>query len=1139
MASYTVKKGDTLSEIAAANNTTVANLVKINNITNPDYIVVGQVIQLSGSSTAKKNNTSKPTIKAFGIQSNTENTMYATWTWDKSNTKEYRMIWYYATGDGIWFVGNDSTVTIKQATYSPPANATKVKFKVKAVAKTRKVNGKDTAYWTGQWSTEKTYAFDLDTPAKMSVPSVSIDKYKLTAEIDTYDKHANHVFFQVVKDNKTLFNKGMAKVKTNHASWSCTVDAGHEYKVRCAGARSYKSGEWTKYDYGEFSEYSDNISTIPAASKGITELKTQSETTVIIKWSKVSNATGYDIQYTTKKDYFDSSNEVSSMSVESTVTHAEITGLESGNEYFFRVRAVNNQGESAWTEIKSVIVGKKPAVPTTWSSTTTGTVGEDVTLCWAHNSEDASNQNGVSIELNIGGTITTVNLFTVAGDNKVEVDKWYTYDFYDIKFDVENKLDLDGMIITVTLKEYNGVCIVPTNGYDEGVNIKWRVKTKGVLPEFSDWSIERVIDIYAPPTLQLNVTNSEGAALETIESFPFYVSGVAGPDTQKVIGYHISVTADEGYTTIDQIGNEQTISPGQEVYSNYFDISEDLLLELTASSLDLENNVSYTVKGTVSMDSGLTAEASTPFTVSWTDLEYEPNAEINFDQETLTASIRPYCGDDGEVNYEWVSNTIDTSSLCAITYGNGKFVAVGNKGAVSYSEDAINWTTISICEKNLNSITYGNGKFVAVGNDGVVYYSEDGIDWIYGHSDYSDLPTSFDIDSVVYGNGKFIAVGSSRSRIYYAEDDGYFNWKSVSSISSHQWSIAYGNDRFVSLGYTSYYSDDGVKWISLGNGLEYSSIVYGNGKFIAAGAFGNPSDNMSYSEDGINWTTVEIDVGIISITYGNGKFVAVGLGTSWYSEDGINWTPIDGSDSIRFSNSRTGKRISYGDEKFVMLVDSGYIYHMEYNIAIPSCTLSVYRREFDGTFKEIATNIDNASNTWVPDPHPALDYARYRIVAIDKATGAVSYCDLPGHPVGEKAVIIQWNEEWSYFDVTNEDEMEKPPWEGSMLKLPYNIDVSDKYNIDVSLVEYIGRKNPVSYYGTQIGETASWKVDIDKKDEETLYALRRLAIWMGDVYVREPSGSGYWAHIKVSFSQTHRELTIPVTLDITRVEGGI
>ena len=44
---YTVKKGDTLSEIALKYNTTVANLVKLNDIKNPDLIVVGQKIKLS------------------------------------------------------------------------------------------------------------------------------------------------------------------------------------------------------------------------------------------------------------------------------------------------------------------------------------------------------------------------------------------------------------------------------------------------------------------------------------------------------------------------------------------------------------------------------------------------------------------------------------------------------------------------------------------------------------------------------------------------------------------------------------------------------------------------------------------------------------------------------------------------------------------------------------------------------------------------------------------------------------------------------------------------------------------------------------------------------------------------------------
>ena len=206
---------------------------------------------------------------------------------------------------------------------------------------------------------------------------------------------------------------------------------------------------------------------------------------------------------------------------------------------------------------------------------------------------------------------------------------------------------------------------------------------------------------------------------------------------------------------------------------------------------------------------------------------------------------------------------------------------------------------------------------------------------------------------------------------------------------------------------------------------------------------------------------------------------------------------------------------------------------------IEGVTLSVYRREFDGSFTEIITGVENSKNAYVTDPHPALDYARYRIIAMTNATGAISYYDTPGVPVGEKAIIIQWNEAWSTFETDIEDSLEQPPWSGSLLRLPYNIDVSDKHSPDVSLINYIGKKHPISYYGTHLGETSTWNVEIPKYDKETLYSLNRLAIWMGDVYVREPSGSGYWANIKVSFSKKHCELTVPVTFDITRVEGGM
>lgn len=52
---YTVKKGDTLSEIAAKYKTTVDALVKLNGIKNPNLIITGQVLKLPGGSSNSGN----------------------------------------------------------------------------------------------------------------------------------------------------------------------------------------------------------------------------------------------------------------------------------------------------------------------------------------------------------------------------------------------------------------------------------------------------------------------------------------------------------------------------------------------------------------------------------------------------------------------------------------------------------------------------------------------------------------------------------------------------------------------------------------------------------------------------------------------------------------------------------------------------------------------------------------------------------------------------------------------------------------------------------------------------------------------------------------------------------------------------
>lgn len=887
----TVELGDTLSQIAAdyaGGYNNYKQLAAINNIPNPDLIYVGQIIYLtqeaaSGSGSASTNR-NKATINQFGLMSNSENTLFATWSWDGKNTDSYKVAWSYDTGDGIWFDGNSSSISVdednpslsKQSTYSIPSNAKKVQFKVKPISKTyQNSNDVETNYWEASWSTVKEWrdSTPLEAPG---TPDVSIKWFKLTASLDNINiPGATHIQFQVIRDDSaSTYSAKKAEIVSGHAAYVFPIVGGSQYKVR---ARAHNLKDNT---FSEWSAFSANQGTVPSVPTSITELAALSTTSVQVTWTPVNNATGYVVEYTTKKYYFDSSSEVNSQTVTNAVNYAIITGMASGDTYFFRVKATNDVGDSGWTDIRSITIGEPPSAPTTWSSTTTAITGDPVTLYWVHNAEDGSKETYAELELYIGDQLETHTI----KNNKPEDDE-----------------------------STNSQWILQTTSYSEGTSIKWRVRTAGITKEYGDWSVQRTIDIYAPATLQLNMTDANGNELDTLTAFPFYIKALAGPKTQAPVSYHLSIKSNSMYETVDSIGNPVIINNGEEVYSKHFDTSEPMLVEFSAWNIDLENNIEYTVTCTVSMNSGLTSEASLTFTVRWTDEHWVPNASIGVDQDTMTANIRPYCYDTNIVYYQ-------------VTSSSGTYIKTTTKLTSVWGEPIAN----------------------AITTTGEKVYS--GVD----------------------GNG---------NNVYYCA-------------------------------------------------VEESSVVEG-------------------------------------------------------------------------------------------------------------VLLSVYRREFDGSFTELATGIDSTKATTITDPHPALDYARYRIVATTEATGAVSYYDTPGYPVGGKAVIIQWNEEWSNFETSENEIMEQPAWAGSMLKLPYNIDVSEANSSDKSLVEYIGRSHPVTYYGTQLGVTATWNMDIPKSDKETVYALRRLARWMGDVYVREPSGSGYWANISVSFSQKHTEVTIPVTLTISQVEGGM
>ena len=886
---YKVVWGDTLSGIARRYGTTVSYLAKLNNIRNVNLIYVGQVLKISEVvrvTPSKPNPTPAPppapspsrptptptspaatrvTITAFGLQSNTERTFFATWSWPRGETDKFEVRWFYGTGDKAKFTGNSGFVdsidnSQPQSIYTPPENATYVSFQVKPIAKTHKVNNSDVYYWTAQWSTEQFYYMKDLPPKTPSAPTVTMDGYTLKIEVRDVDEVANAVDFDIIQNDLKFYHCATAKVAWGVAKFSCAVAPGNEYKVRC---RAVKSAQL----HSEWSAFSSNVSTKPEKPEKILEMRAVSDTAITLTWTEALTAESYDLEYSTNLDYLGRSNASTTIN-NITAPRYTITGLSTGEKYFVRVRAVNAQGTSDWTEAKSIILGAVPSAPTTWSSSTTVTVGEDMKFYWMHNSKDGSKESKAELSYVV--------------DNGSEVLK---------------------EIVKVDTSDDVSYYWLPTLSYREGASIKWRVRTAGITGEYGPWSVTRTITIYAPPSLSLVISDDglNTRSLRQITKYPFYIKAVAGPSSQIPIGYHFSIIAKDTYETMDEHGNVKMVIAGQEIYSNFLDVNERLiLLTMTPSDVNLENNIEYELLCTVTMNSGLTEDASADFKVSLDDVTYYPSAEILFDETTLSASIRPYCTYTPYIFYQ-----------------------------VSYNAST-----------------------------GIYTRTNTAISPIEGTSVDNALTTQEDL--------VFVGVNASGETIYF-------------------------------------------------------SVIPSNREYL-----------------------------------------------------------------------------------------------------VENVVLSVYRKDYDGRFVEIAKDVPNLDNRYVTDPHPSLDLATYRVVATDTTNGSISYTDIPGYPVGIKSVIIQWDETWSNLEILGDNPTDEVSWAGSMLKLPYNIDVSDSNEMDVSLIEYIGRSHPVTYYGTQLGITSTWRMEIPKTDKATLYGLRLLAIYTGDVYVREPSGSGYWANISVSYEQKHR-----------------
>lgn len=1118
-------------------------------------------------------------------------------------------------------------------------------------------NTSEIPLWEADWS--QAVIFDLDGSAATSAPpkpTVRIESAEdggnptLVIAVNKKDifksSHRVKLVFEVIKDGiERRYSAGdivrwdsdedaTSELGITDLEVEVPVELGSYYNARCrtikiVGDKQYES---------EWSELSDKAEAAPLAPEQIRVCRAASSNgsdvdSVYLEWAASTTAKSYDIQYSTDKNLMDDSNSnkvkvVNTGDVGTKFTLTFEDSESSGKEYFLRIRAVGaNNATSPWSGIVSVILGTKPAAPTTWSSQSTITVGEPVDLYWVHNSMDGSSETYANLIVTLDNSIkffagmevykdycytdgtskylclkdsesTSYNaLQFTSGMNVVEgyyyTDGADTYlcrqngspesltntDFFtkinenpmsltDTTF-FEQKPDnygetkildtvsiyrtvtfVSGMAVTEGRYYTDGVdkyiCIrssteteLPTTllddtfftkvagGYNkdevsfytletpetlfsEGARVKWKVATAGITNTIGPYSELRVIDVYVRPSVQLTVTkyvNGDEVPLGTEIFAEKYVDGMS-----VLMGRYYTDGVNK-YRCIKTSTAEEM--PAGLLDPTFFVSVEDNSL-LTTFPIHIKapaRPISQTPIGyylsVISKGSYTTRDAiGNPKVVHEGDIVYYKYFDTS---ETLNTHLSA-----GDITLE---NNISYEISCIASMNSG-LTAEGK------ADFTVSWSTeqhLPNASIAINTTTYAASILPYCEKTDYVWYTvnkEDDGRYTIGSAAGEGIDDIVPLVKSVEPLGKNLlniamVVDSHNCTTSILNGELSITRSDVYTAYARLESMYLTADKTYVLSYIASSPDAKVYWWK----VDDSHYDDDNDDLTVVSTMNTytPSESgyycIAFGHTGAQGTT---------ITIRNAQVEAGSKATSYEEYQGVD---------IILEKTSTGVDI------YTSISGENYYCILKEPKLVDDVTLSVYRREYDGSFTEIAKNIPNR-NVYIPDPHPSLDYARYRIVATSKTTGHVSYYDLPSRYVGCKSVVIQWDEEWNDYDA-DKGRTEEKTWTGSLLTLPYNIDVSDSRAIEVEMVKYIGRKHPVSYYGTHLGETASWSCSIPKTDKEILYALRRLATWAGDVYVREPSGVGYWANVVVNFSQKHCDPVVPVSFEITRVEGGM
>ncbi len=292
-----------------------------------------------------------------------------------------------------------------------------------------------------------------------------------------------------------------------------------------------------------------------------------------------------------------------------------------------------------------------------------------------------------------------------------------------------------------------------------------------------------------------------------------------------------------------------------------------------------------------------------------------------------------------------------------LAFGSNRFVAVGDSGKILSSTDGKIWSLMKMAEPTFFlCIAYGNDRFVAMGTGtgmesgkGICFTSPDGLTWTKQKQTFSSY-----IYNEVFGNSLFLAVcwGGNSESIYTSADGE--NWNYCTSVSSGVAEVTFVHDRFlifsqydqVTVAMTSF---DGKDWTGIlpsYTHLSYSG-TYVHGQFIIQ----KSSGTALVSPDCTTWTErkTEIKTSPRSIAIGPTTIVgATSLGGIATSSNGISWTQ-----QVAGGRGAELYSVAYGNGRFVAVEQYG---------SIVSSTDAIEWTWSDSTISERLSKIAFANN---------------------------------------------------------------------------------------------------------------------------------------------------------------------------------